>query len=166
MVYCLSSFIKITVGNSYLFERNMDSNFSDAVTHCLKDCFGVQNACPNQFNDMKKTYDLRQEEIKKSMETLSNRERDAVMRNLILTELRRHEISDTSDRIPLEFEERFGNTTKKICENCFCYLYKRKSKRTYEFWKSLLKKSIVKDKDAAHFQSLLHHLVPRRQKNW
>jgi len=143
----------------------MDSNFRDAVEVCSKDCFGV-HANPNQFNARKTIFDIRQDEIQKRMSGLSKGEKDSVMKNMIFTELRKHTIIDTSTRVSLEFIESFGKETMTLCEDCFCMLYKRRSKRTYESWKNSLKKSMVHDNAAAEVQCRLQTLISRKHKNW
>lgn len=113
---------------------------------------------------MKTVYDLRQDEIVKSMKDLSRSERDSVLTIKMFAELKNQNFSKTNDRMILEYTESFGNEQKKICEDCFITLYKQKSKRTYESWKSSLKRSILFDAAAADIQSSL--APKRKQKNW
>lgn len=147
----------------------MYSNFKDAVQACHSDCFGV-NKCPSKFNEMKCLYDLRQKQIEIDLEPMFNREKDAYIRNIIFHELRKQDITSTSDRILLSFIENFphpsqNNVKINICEDCFRYLYQRKSKRTYEVWKSLMKQHIVSDRNAADIQARVKPLSARRNKN-
>lgn len=152
----------------------MDSNFNDVVDACKKDCFGVHKTkqCPKWFNKMKYMFDVRQAEIESSMKTLSKIERETVLKNMIHIELEKHKIEHTNDRIVLQFVETFSNTSNvgvktTLCEDCFWGLYNHKcSKRTYEYWKFILKKRIAFDRDAARIQARLKPILCRKQKNW
>ena len=69
----------------------MNSNFKEVVKACKSDCFGVSR-CPCIFNQMKSIYDLRQQEIKATMENLNQTEKDMILRGKLFSELSCHHI--------------------------------------------------------------------------
>lgn len=141
----------------------MDSNFTETVKACQNNCFG-DCRMPSWFNTVKIVYDKKQSELKESWKSLTNIEKDTVVRNKIYAELRKHAATSLNDRICLEYTESFGDKKIQLCENCFVFLYNHKGKRTYESWKAEMKKSIAFDATAADVQ----HSLPkrRRQTNW
>lgn len=103
------------------------------------------------------------------MKDLNQSEKDMILRGKLYSELSRHNIKDTTDRIVLKYTEAFKDITSScerqisLCEDCFISIYDHKSKRTYESWKCMIKKSIVFDKAAADIQNRLP--PKRKQKN-
>ena len=114
---------------------------------------------------MKTKYDYRQNEIATSMKDLETREKDLILKNKLFTELRKKDTSAAAnERTSLQFSEHFGDGLIQLCEDCFVLLYNHKSKRTFESWKSDLKRKTQFDVHAADIQNRLPQ--KRKQKNW
>lgn len=112
---------------------------------------------------MKTKYDYRQNEIATSMKDLETHEKDLILKNKLYTELRKKDTS-VNERTSLQFSEQFGDGQIHLCEDCFVLLYNHKSKRTFESWKSDLKRKTQFDANAADIQNRLPQ--KRKQRNW